>query len=170
MDHNQLTIYKQCPRAFNWHLKNKERKGNVMGGSFTAYAILGVEIDIDQLTNTQMVRGCECELTAAQLQYSYCPKCRALIQDEQDVPIEGYIPGESLFGVDIVFSTDEENAYVGKIVSIEDEGKINHDCFLPIPQQREDYAFQVRQSLRERLGKLFDADKFGMYVAIHCSY
>jgi len=138
-----------------------------MGASFTAYAILGVEVEVKKLTNTQMVRGCDCELTAAQLQYSFCPNCRAAIQDEQDVPIEGYVPGETLFGMNIVFSTGEEKAYVGQI-KLMDDPDFADDSFYPIPKNN--IIFQLKEQLKEKLGDLYDAEKFGMYSVLHCSY
>jgi len=169
LDQSQITPYKGCMRAYNWHVKDKKqkRKGSVMA-SFTAYAILGVEVELKKLTNTQMVRGCECELTAEQLQYTYCPKCRALIQEEQDVPIDGYIEGETLFGMDIVFNTDNERAYVGQIKSAEEEERGIPDSFYPIPKNN--IIFQLKEQLKEKLGDLYDAEKFGMYVVIHCAY
>lgn len=169
MNQSQLIKFKRCQRAFNWHINSLiKQKGNVMPISFTAYAILGVEVEVKKLTSTQMVRGCDCQLTAEQLQDRFCPKCRAAIQEEQDVPINGYIPEETLFGMDIVFGTDEEKAYVGQIKSVEDEEHDILDCFYPI--QKNNIIFQLKEQLKEKLGDLYDAEKFGMYVVIHCSY
>lgn len=168
VDRSQLTTYKRCPREFNWHLSDlTKRKGNVMSVSYTAYAVLGVEIEVKKLTNTQMVRGCDCELTAAQLQDRFCPKCRAAIQEEQDVSIEGYVPGETLFGMDIVFSTDEEKAYIGQI-KVNEELNLEDDSFYPIPKNN--IIFQLKEQLKTKLGDLYNADKFGMYAVLHCSY
>lgn len=167
LDQSQITPYKGCMKAYNWHVRDFQRKGNVMV-SFTAYAILGVEVEVKKLTNTQMVRGCECELTDIQLKDKFCPKCRALIQEEQDVPIDGYIPEETLFGMDIIFSTDFEKAYVGQIKSVENDESGIHDCFYPIPKNC--IIFRLKEQLKEKLGDLYDAEKFGMYVVLCCSY
>lgn len=169
MNQSQITVFEQCPRAFNWHIKDYEWKGNVMTVSYTAYAILGVEIEVKKLTNAKMVRGCDCGLTEVQLQDKFCPKCRASIKEERDVPIDGYVSEETLFGMDIIFDTEFERAYVGQIKSVEDEqsGEIP-DCFYPIPKNN--IIFQLKEQLKEKLGDLYDPEKFGMYAVIHCTY
>ena len=103
-----------------------------MGASYTAYTIVGVEIDIDSLTTDDKVRSCSCEVVFdANNPPQFCEMCGEKFMTDEDADVEGFNrDDEQLFGLDLVWNTNQERAFIGKVLlkSGDDDGVEFKQC------------------------------------------
>lgn len=126
-----------------------------MGVDYYAYAILGVEVPVDKLYETQVREHLEHGVPA---DANFCPECGKPSRVERKVLIWG---DYKIGSFDIIFSTEADRAFVGLHPSIR----------RPIGFEPVRYKALVDE-LRTALQPygLWDGEKFGLYSVLVVSY
>ena len=132
-----------------------------MGVDYTAYAVIGCEVDTEKLYRFEEIAHEHPAPDGAK----FCPVCGAAVGQFEAVPIyDGDGPCEAKLGkFRIVWATDYERAWVGQFAEScwEDEGRVDVHGI-------EDTKSQLRVALQP-LG-LWDESTFGLWAVLHCSY
>lgn len=148
-----------------------------MGASYTAYAVIGVEIPAAKLYREARVRLCQHEAPAGA---TFCPTCGKPAWGTEKEPIAAYKPdGErphftpKLAGWDVAVSSNGERAYIGLVC----RGVPSRESYRE-PRDQGDFRHltggdvnDLRQKLQadlEPLG-LWDGVKFGLWAVLYCS-
>ena len=146
-----------------------------------SFAILGVEINVDKLSVEGEVRGCSCDITKALGVPSvnnpnFCPVCGDRFMNDEDVDIDGFDrDNEKLHGLDVIFNSSGDKAFVGALVSASD---MRHKTDVGFQQftitGQEHIIPRMRELLCDKLGHIdndgfYNAEKFGLYSITHCS-
>ncbi len=132
-----------------------------MSCTYTAHALVGVEIDPKSLWRTVTTRSCAHDLPDGA---RYCPTCGKPALTERVDMVEGYDGDDKLGVVQLVWSTDKEQCF-----AVYQQAVTRRDCAavvsLPDPEVARTW---LRQQLLP-LG-LWNVDKFGLWSVLHCSY
>ncbi len=139
-----------------------------MGVSFYSYAIIGVEINIQDLYTREYNRNCDCDIEFnADAPPKYCSGCGNAFLKETMENIEGF-NGSRFNGWDVIFNTDRKKAVIGMTTASAREDSDKNISFLQMPAVD---LTSIKEELKNALGTRFwDEKKFGLYSVMYCSY
>jgi hypothetical protein len=134
-----------------------------MGVDYTAYAVVGCEVPVGKLYRKVLRRGCKHDVPEGA---RFCPVCGAqVVIDDEDLVYE-----ECIGKFRIWWGTDRMVAVVGIGVSAYDSDWLSR---MPIEESQTATTMEMLyDELRATLLPLglWDAERFGLYAILHCSY
>jgi hypothetical protein len=134
-----------------------------MGVDYTAYAVVGCEVPVEKLYRKVLCRGCKHDVPEGA---RFCPVCgaQAVIEDDE------LVYEECIGEFRIWWGTDQRVAVVGIGVSAYDSDWLSR---MPIEESQTATTMEMLyDELRATLLPLglWDAERFGLYAILHCSY
>ncbi len=137
-----------------------------MSASLYAYGVLGCRIDKSKLYKHERRRQCKHPLPDPGSD-QYCPTCGKRAYDNEQVPIDGYDPEhETLLGLHVTTGTDGVPIVAGGH-HVKADGYRNASGMLDATDVPA--AWSHIRAVLEPAG-LWDADEFGFWVILYCSY
>lgn len=139
-----------------------------MGVNWTSHTILGVKLNRNKCYTILQKSGCSHDLPDKS--FEFCPKCgqHALIAEEGLLDcLED--PGDWPDGIDQCTSTDDEDYFVGRIISSVYYGKGKNISSMTAEMHNLLIFEETIRKILEPLG-LWDKDQYKIWNVLHCSY
>ena len=132
-----------------------------MSVDYCAYAVMGCEVPVGLLHKIVTVEHKEHNWPQ---DAKFCPVCGRETRVPESEPI--YNEDGTIGKFSLIWSTDEERAFVGLAASGDSYGYAKDD-FMKLPDIE-----ALESELAATLGPLglWDSDKFGLYSVLRCSY
>ena len=139
-----------------------------MGVDWSSYTILGVKLNRDKCYTILQKSGCSHDLPDKS--FEFCPKCgqQALIAEE--VLLECLEdPGDWPEGISQCTSTDQEDYFVGRIISC--GSYLEEDSVTSMTAEMHSLLIfeETIRKILEPLG-LWDKDQYKIWNVLYCSY
>ena len=131
-----------------------------MSVDYYSNAVIGCEVPVEKLYRKVIVKHTEHNWTQGD---RYCPVCGEEIETTVEKPIFNDT-NNTIGKFELVWSTDNVRAFVG--LASEDDGDSTHK---PVKLPSIEALESELASVLNPLG-LWDADKFGLYSVLYCSY